>query len=217
MPEKYFRNVEIDLDDLADAVIDWFEQDEFEVQDFQEGPSIYIQARKSSLLSTLSGTGKALNVRLSPLSRGFKVEVGPGDWLDKGIGAGVALATRFIFLPLAIGTGIATGYGIYQQLKLPEQLLDFVEAYVDRHGIDLETRELEERRTRRERKVEANIDEGDIEDELAALRASRGRTRPATTGAKTFCPECGAETSGGNFCAACGYDLRKTAEPKADE
>ncbi len=130
MSERTYRDVEIDLDDLADAVVDWFEHDGFEVQDFQEGPGIFIQARKQSLLNRLSATGQALNVRLSPLSSGFRVQVSAGEWLDKGIGAAAALALRALSLPLALGAGVATGFGIYQQLKLPEQLLEFIDLFV---------------------------------------------------------------------------------------
>lgn len=222
MPERTFRNVEIDLDDLADAVVEWFEADSFEVQDFQEGPSIYIQARRQNLLSTVTGTGKALNVRLSPLSRGFKIEVGPGDWLDKGIGAGVAIATRFVFLPLAIGTGIATGWGIYKQLKLPDQLLDFVADYVAQNGVNLESRGIEERRTKREREAATRVRDDDVEQELADLRRRRGEkataSRPASVTSKRYCPECGAEVpSGSNFCGSCGGDLREPAAEPDDE
>src|SRR5690606_32236581 len=121
MAERTYRNVDVDLDDLADAIVGWFEHDGFEVQDFQEGPSIYIQSRKQSLLTKVSFTGQALNVRLSPLARGFKIDITSGEWLEKGVGAGAAaLALRFLNPFVAVGAGVATGYGIYQQLKLPE-------------------------------------------------------------------------------------------------
>ncbi|MBI2302719.1 MAG: zinc ribbon domain-containing protein [Armatimonadetes bacterium] len=206
MPERTFRDVEIDLDDLADAVVDWFERDAFEVQDFQEGPSIFIQARKQSLLNTLSGTGKSLNVRLSPLSRGFKIEVGAGDWLDKGAGAAVAFGVRMLNPLLFFPAIAATGYGIYQQLKLPEELLDFVEVYVDEHGVGTVTNERQTRTRRRD----VSIDE-----ELEELKSGRPATAaPAEREAgKRYCPKCGAQASGdANFCHGCGADLRGVGE-----
>lgn len=194
MADRTWRDVEIDLDDLADAVVEWFERDGFEVQDFQEGPSIFIQARKQNLLTMVSGTGKALNVRISPLARGFKVEVGAGDWLDKATGASIAMAVRLISLPLAIGTGLATGYGIYQQLKLPEELLDFIDSYVDRHGVSTGGG------VKPRRRVEA--EEAPASDKAAVA----------------FCPQCGAETSpGANFCQRCGHDLRQVGGAPGEE
>ena len=215
MPERTYRDVDLDLDDLADAVVDWFERDSFEVQDFQEGPSIFIQARKQSVLTMVSGTGKALNVRLSPLSRGFKVEIAAGDWLDKGVGAGLAIAARAIFLPLAVGAAAATGYGIYQQLKLPEELLDFIDSFVDRRGVDLDTPARGERRS--------PAAPADVEEELEAMRRRRtARTddappepRPATRTTRRYCPQCGAQVSAdAKFCQACGQALRP---PAADD
>jgi len=198
MAERTYRDVEVDLDDLADAVVDWFEHDGFEVQDFQEGPGIFIQARKQSLLTTLSATTQALNVRLSPLSSGFRVQVGAGEWLDKGIGAAAAVALRLINLPLALGAGVATGYGIYQQLKLPEQLLEYIDLFVDRHGLVRDEVGLEPRRSRRPRR------EDDIEDELAELKDEPRRT-PSAKPAAAHCSSCGAELRPGDkFCWSCG-------------
>ncbi len=195
MPERTYRGVDIDLDDLADAVVDWFEHDGFEVQDFLEGPAIFIQARRRNLVTALTVSSQALNVRLSPLSSGFKIQVGAGEWLDKGVGAAATLALRFLNPWVALGTGLATGYGIYQQFRLPEQLLDFVEMYVERNGAPRDERELEPRRERRSRAREAEVD-----SEIEALK----RTGQPGGGAG-YCGKCGASLRGGDrFCAGCG-------------
>lgn len=206
MPERTYRDLEVDLDDLADAVCDWFEHDGFEVQDFQEGPAIFIQARKQNLMSTLSATTQALNVRLQPLPDGFRVQIGAGEWFDKGVGAvATGLALRFLNPLIALGAGAATGYGIYQQLKLPEQLLDFIEMYVARHAAPRDEPARPVRRSAR-RSVET-----EVEDELADLRA----TPPAP--AAGYCGQCGAELRGGDrFCHACGARIEPTEPPAAD-
>jgi len=208
MSERTYRDVEIDLDDLADAVVDWFEHDGFEVQDFQEGPGIFIQARKQSLLNRLSATGQALNVRLSPLSSGFRVQVSAGEWLDKGIGAAAALALRALSLPLALGAGVATGFGIYQQLKLPEQLLEFIDLFVDRHGLQREEAGLEPRRGGRRPPREDEVDA-----ELAELKGEPPRRPAAQRPAAGLCPACDAELRPGDkFCWSCGAPAKPADE-----
>ncbi|MCC7491071.1 MAG: zinc ribbon domain-containing protein [Fimbriimonadaceae bacterium] len=198
MPERVYSDLDLDLDDLADAIVDWFEHDGFEVQDFQEGPAIFIQARKQNLMTTLSATSQALNVRLAPLSAGFKVQVGSGEWLDKGVGAIASVALKFLNPLLAVGTAAATGYGVYKQLKLPELLLDFIDMYVDRHAAPRPDREVSERRPRRE---------------PAAAGAPTPAEPPPGTGAR-FCPQCGAAVKPADrFCASCGARLEAAAEP----
>ncbi|MBI5833122.1 MAG: zinc ribbon domain-containing protein [Armatimonadetes bacterium] len=209
MPERVFRNVDLDLDDLADAVVDWFVRDGFSVQDFVEGSTVFLQARKENLVTKLSFTGQALNVRLTPLARGFRVDVAAGDWLDKGVGAGVAgLAIKFINPILGVGAGMATGYGIYQQLKLPERVLEYIEWYVDEHGRPED--DAEERRPRRS----ARRSDDDIDREIAGLSEAKPPTAPAptTTAAPVrgggFCPQCGATLyQGAVFCHECGTRL----------
>ncbi len=212
MAERTFREVDIDLDDLADAVVDWFVHDGFDVQDFQEGPAIFIQARKQSLLTTISATSQALNVRLAPLATGFRVTTYAGEWLDKGVGAvATGLALRLLTLPVALGAGAVTGYGIYQQLKLPEQLMEFIEIYVDRHGVALREEESDARRSRRSRRR----DYDEVEDELTEPQPAGGRAAPA------FCTQCGEPLRGADrFCPSCGAKVGQrppAAPPATDE
>lgn len=215
MPERFYRNVDLDLDDLADALIEWFEHDTFVVQDFQEGPTILIQARKENLISRLSFTSQALNIRLSPLTRGFKAEVAAGEWLDKGVGAAAAaVAVKFINPLIGIGAAAATGYGIYQQLMLPENAFAFIERFVDEHGVDLGERDADSRRRRGRTRSDG------VDDELDELRREveprAGTERPASDAGVPksqaapgrFCPNCGEEiTPGSRFCGACGAKL----------
>ena len=220
MPERVSRNVDLDLDDLADAVIDWFVRDGFAVQDFVEGSTLFLQARKENLVTKLSFTGQALNVRLTPLARGFRVDVAAGEWLDKSVGAGVAaLAVKFINPLLGVGAGVATGYGVYQQLKLPERVLAYIEWYVDEHGRSDD--DAGERRPRRS----SRRSEDDIDREIAGLSSTSAPptaptpTTPTSTSAPQraggFCPKCGARLyPDAVFCHECGARL---APPPADD
>lgn len=213
MSERYYRNVELDLDDLADALIEWFERDGFLVQDFQEGPTILVQARKETPLTKISFTSQALNVRLAPLTRGFKAEVLAGEWMDKGVGAAAAaVAVKFINPLLGLGAAASTGYGIYQQMILPEKAFEFIERFVDEHGVDLGEREGDSRR-RRARGRDVSVD-----DELAELKREPEPTRVTEPRAKapavpgSFCPNCGEATgAGARFCHACGQSLSAAA------
>jgi len=213
MAERTYRNVDIDLDDLADALVLWFERDGFEVQDFQEGPAILIQAKKQNLVTKLSFTSQALNVRFVPLARGLKVDITVGEWLDKGVGAVAAVALRVINPLVAVGAAAATGYGVYQQLRLPELTFEFLERYLDEHGVYLGERESEARRRRSQRR-----DVGDLENELEELRREpemphAGVAREQAAPGK-FCPSCGTEvTRGSRFCHACGQALSAAPPP----
>lgn len=214
MPERVYRNVDLDLDDLADGVIDWFVQDGFEVQDFIEGATIFLQAKKENLVTKLSFNSQAVNVRLTPLARGFRVDVTTGEWLDKGVGAAAAVGLRLINPLIAIGAGAATGYGIYQQLKLPERVLDYVEWYVNQHGRLDEEYEGPRQRVSTRREVE-------IDEDIEAMRGARDRDQaapaPAPAASGGFCASCGAALhAGARFCHACGTSVTASAPPPAD-
>ena len=191
--ERTYRNVRVDLDDLADALIEWFARDGFEVQDFLEGPTIYLQAKKESLVTRATFSTLAVNVRLTPLTRGFKLEVAPGEWLDKLSGAGLAgLAFRFINPILGLGTGAATGWGIYQQIKLPDRIVDFVEFYLDDNATLEEEDERRPRdraqrdQDRAQRDQERAQDRAKRDEERAQDRAQRGRSGAASTPDRAF-------------------------------
>jgi len=107
---------------------------------------------------------------------------------------------------------MATGYGIYQQLKLPERILEYVEWYVDEHGrVD---EEAEERRPRRS----ARRGDEAIDQEIASL--SEQKPVPTTSTAPVrgggFCPRCGtSQYQDAIFCHECGTRLAGPTPPAA--
>lgn len=125
MLERTFWEAGVEVDRLADELVRWFRRRGFETQDFmEESESIVIQARKASWLRTVSGMNLALTVRLTPHRDDLQVEVGASEWFDKAIGGALAMLVAW---PFAITTGI----GLFQQSQLPQEVLDYIETYIE--------------------------------------------------------------------------------------
>lgn len=196
MLERTFWEAGIDVDRLADELVRWFRRRGFETQDFLEGPeAVVVQARRASWLRTISGMNLALTVRLTPHRDDLQVEIGAGEWTDKAIGGAIAL-----FVPWAWPILFTTGIGLFQQGQLPQEVLDFIETYIDtqqrRRGREETTSprpraEGEERRPRRPRDEGARAPQMDrsrprerrdnywMEQEMAELEAFEARLREA--------------------------------------
>lgn len=125
MLERTFWEAGVEVDRLADELVRWFRRRGFETQDFmEESESIIIQARKASWLRTVSGMNLALTVRLTPHRDDLQVEVGASEWVDKAIGGALAMLVAW---PFAITTGI----GLFQQSQLPQEVLEYIETYIE--------------------------------------------------------------------------------------
>jgi hypothetical protein len=125
MLERTFWDAGVEVDRLADELVRWFRRRGFETQDFAEEPeAIVIQARKASWLRTVSGLNLALTVRLTPHREDLQVEIGASEWVDKAIGGALAMLVAW---PFAITTGI----GLFQQSQLPQEVLDYIETYIE--------------------------------------------------------------------------------------
>lgn len=189
MLERTFWDAGVDVDRLADELVRWFQRRGFETQDFLEEPeSVVVQARKSNWLRTVSGLNLALTVRLTPHREDLQVEIGASEWADKAIGGALALLVAW---PFAITTGI----GLFQQNQLPQEVLDYIETYIEarrrrrrREALPDQARQghLKDRRrwdeegevaaTDRQRELQQNYW---IEQEMAALEDFEARLRAA--------------------------------------
>jgi len=74
---------EIDLNDLANNLGDWYRSQRFEVQMLDvHGGGVLVQASKGGWRNVV-GMSSALNVVLRQNGTTLSVEVGAGKWLDK--------------------------------------------------------------------------------------------------------------------------------------
>ena len=88
------------------------------------GNSEILQARvKGGRVKQLVGLDKALTVRMSWDENGIQMETGEGKWVDKGVTMAVSM---FVLWPLAI----TSGAGIYQQMKLNDNIWKAADAYM---------------------------------------------------------------------------------------
>ncbi|MEW6771679.1 MAG: hypothetical protein AB1330_09890 [Bacillota bacterium] len=111
-------------DHLSRAVEIWFRRREFETQRLGDDRTFVVQAKKGGTLAAVAGMSYALSVRFRQREDGVEVETGAGKWMDK---AAAGTVGWLAFLPLAITAGI----GFYNQGKLGDELLTFLEHYVD--------------------------------------------------------------------------------------
>ena len=65
------------------------------------------------------GMDKAISVKMSEANGILQVEIGEGKWLDKGL---IMTISMFVLWPLAI----TSGFGFYQQAKIPEKIFDYI-------------------------------------------------------------------------------------------
>ncbi|HIE11955.1 MAG TPA: hypothetical protein EYP63_00765 [Desulfotomaculum sp.] len=108
---------------LGQAIKIWFGRREFDTQLLADQKTVLVQAKKGGTLATVAGMSYALTVRLKQREDGVELETGAGKWLDK---AAAGTVGWLAFFPLAITAGI----GFYNQGKLVDELLTFLEHYV---------------------------------------------------------------------------------------
>jgi hypothetical protein len=124
MPEtRTFQAPEIDVNDLASSLHDWYQFQRFTVQILDvHGGGILVQASKSGWRNAV-GMSSALNVVLRQNGSALFVEIGAGKWLDK---AAVGVVSLFILWPLLV----TTAWGSWRQSQLPKQTYDFIQQFI---------------------------------------------------------------------------------------
>lgn len=120
---RSFHAPRVQLQELAQAVMQWYQSQQFEVMSAPTSDGLMIQARHEGGLRTAFGTGSALQIVLTPRGEELVVEIGAGKWGDK---AAVGAVGVFLLWPLAF----TAAYGAYQQSKLPERTFEFIERYL---------------------------------------------------------------------------------------
>ncbi|WP_075187741.1 TIR domain-containing protein [Teredinibacter haidensis] len=102
----------------------WLEAQGYECQKIHtEEGALLLQVTKVGAWKKLIGMATSLNVVFYQKGDSLVIEIGAGKWIDKAVAGTVSL---FVLWPLAVTAGI----GAWQQIKMPEKVYDFIDAYL---------------------------------------------------------------------------------------
>jgi len=113
-----------DRDRIVDELKNWLDVQQFASQQMNtEEGAILLQVRKRGKWRPFVGMATALNVVLQHSDSTLMVEVGEGKWIDK---AAVGAVSLLVIMPLAFPLLVAAGFGVTEQWKMPNKILDFI-------------------------------------------------------------------------------------------
>ncbi|WP_036479793.1 hypothetical protein [Myxosarcina sp. GI1] len=126
MATHYFIANDLNLDSVYQQLLHWFKVRQYEVNGKESKGEYLIQARKTSLLRTFTGTNLAFKVRIhwsqpSDRANEFVIETTTGKWISNFAGAGI---TSIFTGGLTIITGLA---GAGWTVILENSLVEYVE------------------------------------------------------------------------------------------
>jgi TIR domain-containing protein len=109
-----------DVPRLIADVKGWLSGQAFDCQQMNtEGESTLLQIKKRGGWRDFVGMATSLNILFRQSGDTLTVEIGAGKWIDK---AAVGTVSLFILWPLAI----TAGYGAWEQMKMPENVFDYI-------------------------------------------------------------------------------------------
>ena len=112
-------------DDLAQALAEDFRAHDYEVQFFNTSDNARVmQARKESLWRNLVGTAYAVTVIITPGDGQLNVRMGPHEWVDTAVSAGIGV---LLMPPVLIGTI----WGVWKEHSLDDRVWRIVEERVN--------------------------------------------------------------------------------------
>ncbi len=180
--------------------VETFLKDEkgMEIQSAPVEHGCIIQAtQKKDTLKMLVGMRLATTVQLVVSGENLNVVIGEGQWADK-LGAGAV--GLFLAWPLAVTAGI----GVYQQKKLPEDVLNVISRTLMSPGQFAP------------KEVTGGMMTGAVGNGVSGIEtagtetagADGGETGEAATEKVQVCPQCQASVqAGAKFCSNCGTKL----------
>src|SRR5919202_4849003 len=128
----------LDVESLARALTAWLQVQKLEVQRVP-GHTVVLQCRERQPWRKFVGMATALQVELGFSDPGLAVQIGAGEWRDKaivgGVVGGVAVAAHVLW-PLALAAhvlwplAVPAAFGYYQQRRLPDRVMAFIEELV---------------------------------------------------------------------------------------
>ncbi len=112
-------------DDLAQALGENFRAHDYEVQFFNTSDNARVmQARKENLWRNLVGTAYAVTVIITPGEGQLGVKMGPHEWVDTAVSAGIGV---LLMPPVLIGTI----WGLWKEHSLDERVWRIVEERIN--------------------------------------------------------------------------------------
>ena len=112
-------------DDLAQALAENFRAHDYEVQAFDSSNNARVmQARKENLWRNLVGTAYAVTVIITPSEGQLNVKMGPHEWVDTAVSAGIGV---LLMPPVLIGTI----WGVWKEHSLDDRVWRIVEERVN--------------------------------------------------------------------------------------
>ncbi len=123
MATRTFTGDPVDLAQLAQDAKLWFMNGDFETQIASEQGTWIIQARKTGVVRTITGTNQAFVVKIEGSPDSFTVDVGTGKWVENLAGAGLA--------SLAVGgiTLLTGAIGIAWVKKLENDFWNWIDGH----------------------------------------------------------------------------------------
>jgi len=99
---------------------DWLTEQGFKSQQLStEDGGIVLQIEKEGTWRKIIGMSTALNIAFHRIENTVNIEIGEGRWIDK---AAVGTISMLVLWPLAI----TSGFGAWQQMKMPEKIFNFI-------------------------------------------------------------------------------------------
>jgi len=124
MEKRSFYAPDIDIQNLARALMDWYTRDGYQTQMMPSANGgASVQARKEDTLRKLAGMSSAVTTNMMFEGDYLSVEIGGAKWADKGAAGAVG---ALIFFPVLITAGV----GAYQQSQLQNKTWQFIDQFI---------------------------------------------------------------------------------------
>lgn len=121
----------LNAQDVAEGLEKFFDLEKgmhSEVLPIDDGFIIQAKEREANSWKKFMGVSKATKVKIEVITDEIiTVEIGSGDWTDKGV---AAAAGSIVFAPLLVTAGV----GAYQQKNLAAEIFEFIDEYVKSDG-----------------------------------------------------------------------------------
>ncbi len=122
METRIYPTRDLDVQNIAQAVVNEYQAQGFEAQQFGDSNQASVQLKKENTLRTITGFNKALGITLQRLDAETQVQVGASDWVDQIAVGAVGLVLHPLLVTAAIGA--------VQQRNVVHDVLDSIDRLV---------------------------------------------------------------------------------------